>query len=743
MKTIVIIGGGPLQIPAIEKAKRMGLRTIVTDYDSNAIGLSMADIPVVMSTKDIEGSVRAARDLSSEMSIHGVLTVGTDASMTVAAVANALGVIGIRYEDAEAASNKIKMRQRFKENDVPSPKFFQIWTLNDAINATNKIGFPCVIKPADNMGARGVRAIRNKGEVELSFRNAKAASPSGEIIVEEFMEGPELSIDALIYNKKVYFVGIADRIIGHFPFFIEMGHTLPSILPDDAIKEAKDVMIAGIRALNIDNGSAKGDIKITSDGAKIGELAARLSGGFMSAYTFPLATGADSIQGAIEIALGMPPTKTEPRFNKTSAERAIVAPPGLINSITGISKARKQKYIYDVFMRRKTGEICPPLNSNMDKIGNVLSVADKYDDAVKACEDTVKMIKIEIGTPPGLTEKEILNSAKSKLRNAFPVRTLFDDYRYVIGNVPGFGSIGTGASYSANFEALRNYRIITRYIHNVRDPDTSFSFLGRRLNTPILAAPITGMRTNLGLDIDEKEYNIWILRGCRDSGSIGCVGDGATPEKYKLGVEAIRLVGGWGIPFFKPRANKAEILKRIKHAEEAGAIAVGIDIDGAAFITMKLKNQPVEPKTVAELKSIIKSTELPFIIKGIMSVDDAEACYKAGVSAIIISNHGGRILDYMPGALHVLPDISKRLKGKITILVDGGIRSGADVFKCIAAGADAVLVGRPLCIAAIGSADKGASFIIDKLTNELKTTMLLTGCKSIDKISSDNLLLIK
>ena len=212
-KRIIIIGAGLLQVPAIQIAKEMGLYTIVFDYNKDAPGMQIADYPMIVSTRDVDGSVRAARDLSQKMEIHGVITVGTDASTTVAAVANALGLPGNRFEDAYAASNKIRMRERFKKNNVPQPNFFPVWNYEEAMDAYKHLNTPVVVKPADNMGARGVMKVSSESDVLAAFNRAKSASPSGEVIMEEFMDGPELSIDMLIYNDEIYVTGVADRII--------------------------------------------------------------------------------------------------------------------------------------------------------------------------------------------------------------------------------------------------------------------------------------------------------------------------------------------------------------------------------------------------------------------------------------------------------------------------------------------------------------------------------------------------
>lgn len=176
------------------------------------------------------------------------------------------------------------------------------------------------------------------------------------------------------------------------------------------------------------------------------------------------------------------------------------------------------------------------------------------------------------------------------------------------------------------------------------------------------------------------------------------------------------------------------MINKIKLAEEAGAYAVGMDIDAAGLITLALHGKPVGPKTVEEIKEIVKSTKLPFILKGIMTVEDAKLAVEAGVDAIVVSNHGGRVLDQTPGVADVLPEIAEAVKGKVTILADGGVRTGVDVLKMIALGADAVLIGRPFVTASFGGEREGVKIYVENLKSELKSAMVLTGCNSIKDI---------
>ncbi|HQE60531.1 MAG TPA: ATP-grasp domain-containing protein, partial [Spirochaetota bacterium] len=444
-KTIMIIGGGLLQLPAIQTAKKMGLQVIVTDYNPEAVGMKFADIPLVISTRDFEGTVREARRQNKLTPINGVLTVGTDASMTVSAVASALNLPGIKFEDAEAATNKVKMRTRFKEHKVPSPKFYPVWSLADAKKACDKLKFPVVIKPCDNMGARGVMLIKEKGMITEAYQNAKDSSPSGELIIEEFMDGPELSIDAVIYKGKITFTGIADRIIEDQPFFIEKGHTMPSFLPENIIEEAKRVMTLGIKALNITHGFAKGDIKVTSTGVKIGELAARLSGGFMSTYTFPLSSGIDLMKAAIEIALGEEPSNLEPSKNLVSIERAIIAKPGIVNRIIGLDEARQVKGINEIFISVNLGDKISKPKSNVEKAGHIIATAKTLEEAERIISEAKKIIQIEISDESNISMETIRAVAREKFNKVCYACTECDGSKCASG-VPGMGAVGRGDS---------------------------------------------------------------------------------------------------------------------------------------------------------------------------------------------------------------------------------------------------------------------------------------------------------
>lgn len=328
--------------------------------------------------------------------------------------------------------------------------------------------------------------------------------------------------------------------------------------------------------------------------------------------------------------------------------------------------------------------------------------------------------------------KAVRNHAKEQLKGYCRVCPICDG-RACAGEVPGMGGVGTGISFRNNLSALAAYSLNMRTLHGAKDPSTETELFGNKLSSPIMGAPMTGTPYNMGGAISEREFIGTIVSGSKQAGTLGWTGDGADPAMFESGLDAITTEQGFGIPIIKPREQKV-VKEWIRRAEATGAKAIGVDIDGAGLVTMALKGQPVGPKTLEELKEMVNSTKLPFILKGIMTVDEAELAVEAGASAIVVSNHGGRILDCTPGAAEVLPSIAKAVKGKLTILADGGVRTGVDILKLLALGADGVLVGRPLVVGAFGGGAEGVKLILDKMTSELKQAMILTGCNSIKEI---------
>lgn len=328
--------------------------------------------------------------------------------------------------------------------------------------------------------------------------------------------------------------------------------------------------------------------------------------------------------------------------------------------------------------------------------------------------------------------KEVLSNARENLNGSCKVCKVCNGVACE-GEVPGMGGLGTAASFKENVKSLENIKLNMRAIHDAKDPNMEVKLFGRNMSLPVFAAPVSGTTLNMGGKFKEEEYISWVIDGCLQSGIYPMVGDTAVDSFLITNLEELKKREGRGIAFIKPWEN-SNVIKKIKMAEATGIFAVGMDIDACGLITLALHGKPVMPKTVEEIREIVNSTKLPFIIKGIMTPDEAKLAVKAGAKAIVVSNHGGRVLDHTPGVAEVLPDIVKAVKGKITILADGGIRTGVDILKMIALGADAVLIGRPFVGASFGNEVDGVKTYIEKLKNELKSAMILTGCKNIDDI---------
>ncbi|MGI6605373.1 MAG: alpha-hydroxy-acid oxidizing protein [Firmicutes bacterium] len=323
---------------------------------------------------------------------------------------------------------------------------------------------------------------------------------------------------------------------------------------------------------------------------------------------------------------------------------------------------------------------------------------------------------------------EVRAAAKEKLKGSCRLCPVCDG-RACAGEVPGMGGIGTGASFIANVEALRRRKLNLRTLHDVVEPDTTADLFGRKLAAPILGAPMAGTKPNIKGVISDYDITKAVVKGCRLAGTAGMSGDTG-----KVGLQVLQEEEGHGFFIFKPREQE-KIIRWAQSAAEVGAIGFGIDVDGAGLINMRLLGMFVEPKTGAKLKELVANINLPFIVKGIMTPDEAEIAADAGASAIVVSNHGGRVLDSTPGAADVLPAIAARVKGRITIMADGGVRSGSDVLKLLALGADHVLVGRPLLQAAVGGGAEGVKLAVEKMISELKVAMILTGTANLAAVS--------
>jgi len=301
------------------------------------------------------------------------------------------------------------------------------------------------------------------------------------------------------------------------------------------------------------------------------------------------------------------------------------------------------------------------------------------------------------------------------------------------------GGVGENRAFRANLRALQGWQLNSRVISDVKEPDTTAALFGYQLSLPVIAAPVTGVTTNMGGGLSEEDYVRAVVRGCRAARTLACVGDRATPDKYRVNLQAVADAGGCGIAVFKPLCDQAALLRRLRDAEQAGLAAVGLDLDSVPLATMHHAATRVEPKSATQLAELIQATRLPFIVKGVLTPADARLAVELGAKALIVSNHGGRVLDSLPGAATVLPEIAAAVAGKILIIADGGVRSGEDVFTYLALGADLVTAGRPLAICAIGAGETGVCFYLNHLRTGLRHAMQLTGRATLAELDASAL----
>lgn len=385
-----------MQIPALEIARSMGLYVIAADGNPHAEGRHLSHGFLHIDLVDSEGLLSAAYRIRRERRLDAVFTAGTDFSIAVALIAEALGFPGHSPAAATLASDKAMMRRSFERSRVPSPPFTEINTADDIPARIRHLPPPWVVKPVDNMGARGVQRIDEIEKFREALEIARKHSGTNRVLVESLIEGPEFSLDALVEDGRIIPCGIADRQIHYPPHFIEMGHTIPSKLSERKQSVLWNTFERGIKALGLSHGAAKGDIKLSPQGPVVCEIAARLSGGFMSGYTYPYSSGIRPTEGAIRLALGMEADMPKPTLKLVCAERALIAIDGTISSIEGIEEAVRLPGVKNFFFRVKRGDNVNFPRNNVEKVGNVIAVGSTHDQARERALCALRKVQINL-----------------------------------------------------------------------------------------------------------------------------------------------------------------------------------------------------------------------------------------------------------------------------------------------------------------------------------------------------------
>ena len=301
--------------------------------------------------------------------------------------------------------------------------------------------------------------------------------------------------------------------------------------------------------------------------------------------------------------------------------------------------------------------------------------------------------------------------------------------------MPGPGAKGIGTGFIRNYQKWQELCVNMDTICENKPVDTSFTLFGQAVDLPVFAAPVGAMQLHYGDKYDDLAYNDILVAACAQAGIAAFTGAGTNPAVMEAAAGALKKQNGRGVPTIKPW-NLETIREKLALVKAAKPFAVAMDIDAAGLPFLKNLQPPAGSKTVEELREIVSMMEgIPFILKGVMTVRGAEKALEAGASGIVVSNHGGRVLDQCPSTAEVLPAIADAVGGKMTVLVDGGIRSGMDVFKALALGADGVLICRPFVNMVYGGGAEGVKLYVEKLRGELADTMSMCGARSVADIN--------
>ena len=303
-------------------------------------------------------------------------------------------------------------------------------------------------------------------------------------------------------------------------------------------------------------------------------------------------------------------------------------------------------------------------------------------------------------------------------------------------SIPGPGAKGVGDTAIRNYQKWQEIRVNMDTLCASKPVDTILELFGRKFEYPFFAGPVGAVNMHYSDKYSDMDYNDLLVSACKENGIAAFTGDGTNPTVMESATAAIAKVNGCGIPTVKPW-NFDTIKIKMDLVHKAGAFAVAMDIDAAGLPFLKNMTPPAGGKSVDELRRISEIAGIPFIVKGIMNVKGALKAKVAGAKAIVVSNHGGRVLDQCPSTAEVLPEIVEAVGSEMKILVDGGIRSGTDIFKALALGADGVLICRPFVTAVYGGEKEGVKIYIEKLAGELKDTMAMCGAFSLSEISKD------
>lgn len=405
-KTILFVGAGLETVPGLQLAQQMGLHVVASDISPNAPALQYADDVLIADTYDVEGTVAKAEHYHRHVRpIDGLICQAVDVPLTVATVANRLGLPGIPFESARLASDKLAMKICFQQADVAIPWFSPVENISHLQELIAEHGEDLVLKPVDSRGARGVQRLsvldHETDEVANAVEYARSFSPAGRIMVERYLDGPQLSTESLVVEGAVHTVGYSDRnyelLDRYAPFFIENGGDLPTRLSAEVVSAVDQLLQQAADSMGITDGVLKGDIVIHNGTPYVIEVAARLSGGYFCSHQIPMGTGVDLVGAAIRQALGetIYVEDLQPRFQRHISQRYLFPAAGRIVKISGVEEVNALPDILLTEVRAEVGDIIAPVENHPGRAGLLMATGGTREEAVHNAEDAVASIMIE------------------------------------------------------------------------------------------------------------------------------------------------------------------------------------------------------------------------------------------------------------------------------------------------------------------------------------------------------------
>lgn len=394
-KRLLVLAAGILQVPVIKKAKEMGIYVIVADGDPNAVGLKYADKAIVVNITSEEEVLKEAR----EEQIDGVIHPCSEVSMNVMGRLNdELGLSGITREQAIRATNKHLMREAFEKGNAPSPKSILTENAEDAwMHLQNGFSTDGILKPSRNSGSRGIAKVsRNmeKADFIKAYDIALNESRDKSVLIEQFIEGPEFSIEIIVWNGKVNVLTVTDKKTTGAPHFVELGHNQPSCFSVADVETLKAAAVAGVKALGVNNCACHAEAKLMDGKAYLMEIGARLGGDFISTELTHLSTGIDMVAAAINVALGIEPDLNPKEEPKGVCIRYFCPMPGKLVSISNTEILKDPRvYLWEIY--HKVGDVIPEVTSSLCRSGHVIVTDETPQKAISLAENIIHNVKME------------------------------------------------------------------------------------------------------------------------------------------------------------------------------------------------------------------------------------------------------------------------------------------------------------------------------------------------------------